>query len=609
MKRNTFTPMAVPEMLQSTCQYVSILDTLKSLFKQGDFRSLYFNGDPSSNHICVAGKYEYFCCGELYKKKEFFTQNPNAVLINIAIDDFQPLNPLQSKAATHKLCAVYFTIRNLPHKYCSRLNNIFLVCICYADDLSTKETDINDIWKLIVEELRILEKDGIDIGDNIKLKGTLAHMSFDNLGGNIAYCMARSFSAHHYCRMCLLDINECRTKSVEVPSKIRTLNSYEKQINIIENSEKIVYKNTGGIERYCSLNDLENFHIFENICADTMHDINEGAIPFLLKHLFEYCFKKDIFTEKSLQGRIQSYDFGSLNRSNTPSLLCIDKKNLNQNASQSKCLFMHLPFILSEYRHNEELGRVWICVETLLEIVQIIHSYVNSEDDINILEQLVSKHLNNVKDCFQVNLTPKHHLMTHYGRIIRTMGPLIQMNMIRFEAKHKTLKSYLQNTNNHMNLPKHIAKKHQNAMSRNPGSYEDIFLNGKKTLLDINFVQNNINLLQNLLVNGDQIYCVQWCRINEFRYAPHLFILYNQFMFELEKILFIDSEFFFLCKKWNFMELDTFSKAAKIILKEPIDRIVINFSEITDKKTYEKKYLNDEFYIVFDTLEFKKLFK
>lgn len=177
----------IPKHIQSTLQYVPILKSLESLFSCEEFSSLYFqyNQNQRTNEIGKDGSklYSGFSSGSAYAQNDLFKNHPDSLQLQIAVDDFEPCNPLQSKANRHKICAVYFRIHNLPPKHQSKLHNIHLVCLCNSDDLKTKQTDFNNIWQLIVDEISILEKAGIDVvGRNIK--GTLVHTAFDNLGAN-----------------------------------------------------------------------------------------------------------------------------------------------------------------------------------------------------------------------------------------------------------------------------------------------------------------------------------------------------------------------------------------------------------------------------------------
>lgn len=45
--------------------------------------------------------------------------------------------------------------------------------------------------------------------------------------------------------------------------------------------------------------------------------------------------------------------------------------NLNQNASQLVCLYLHAPFILNEF-HDHQNFKVCICVETRFKLVQTV---------------------------------------------------------------------------------------------------------------------------------------------------------------------------------------------------------------------------------------------
>lgn len=88
-------------------------------------------------------------------------------------------------------------------------------------------------------------------------------------------------------------------------------------------------------------------------------------MPFLLKRLFQFMIDAKLVTKSKIIDMVNSYNYSELNQRNVPSALIFDKKNLGQNGAQSKCLFLHLPFILEKYRQNEKLSSVWDSVESL----------------------------------------------------------------------------------------------------------------------------------------------------------------------------------------------------------------------------------------------------
>lgn len=256
--------IAIPQLLQCTYQFVSIVDTMKSLFSNAEFRQVYkdFN---MSKHICEPGVYRGVCCGSTYQGNTFFKDNPLSMEIMLAGDDVEICNAIGSKATIHKQSMLYMSIRNMPIENSSQLNNIFVVAACNADDLRTKETDFNDIWRQVVQDIRFLEEVGIEVEGFGNLKGTLACYTFDNLGANTALGFVESFRSHYSCRICEMSRDDCKLSCKENLSMYRTKETYAEQLEIISKSEKVDFKKTKGVKRYCVLNDLQYFHIFENL--------------------------------------------------------------------------------------------------------------------------------------------------------------------------------------------------------------------------------------------------------------------------------------------------------------------------------------------------------
>lgn len=73
--------------------------------------------------------------------------------------------------------------------------------------------------------------------------------------------------------------------------------------------------------------------------------------------------------------------------------------------------------------------------------------------------------LNSIKTNFRTRLPPNLHNLTDYSRVIRSMGPTVHQNTIRFEGKHKILKDILSRMRNFQNPCKSIAVRHQQHIS------------------------------------------------------------------------------------------------------------------------------------------------
>lgn len=201
--------VSTPTFVQCKYQYVSITQTIVALFQREDFCTAYRKYNESSH--TEPGVYNSFQSGSAFASNELFKTRPESLQIEIGTDDFEVCNPLGSKSTLHKICAVYFTIKNVSPQHRSKLDNIFLVALCNSDDLKTKFTDFNDIWRVVVRDISQLES-GVYVGNGMKITGTLVHLLSDNLGANIALgFVERVGKSSFYCRFCDCNSSECKT--------------------------------------------------------------------------------------------------------------------------------------------------------------------------------------------------------------------------------------------------------------------------------------------------------------------------------------------------------------------------------------------------------------
>lgn len=584
-------------LVQCKFQYISILKTLGALFQRSDFREVFF----SKKNSTIDG-YNSFQSGETYKSNELFQTNQNSIQIHIATDDFEVCNELGSKSTIHKICAFYFCIRNVPQKYLSKLDNIYLLLLCNSSDIKTLYTDINDVLRPIVEELKYLENIGVNIGSNENLKGTLANFSFDNLGANTTLGFVEGFNtSSSYCRICECTQAECKKLCIENESKLRNMEKYKQQIERISNMVKVDFSKTAGVKRYCVLNDLKYFNIFDNVSVDIMHDLNEGVIPFLVKNLLEFCYTSKIICEGDFKQRVENFNFGVLSAGHAPTSPNLKLKNLHLNASQSKCLFEHLPFLLFHEQNTESLKAMWVCVTTLLVITQIAYSWVIKESDLVDLKENVRIHLESIQKFFKKDLLPKHHFLLHYDRVIRLMGPLISMSMMRFESKHKVLKGILQSSANYINVTKSIATKHQQIATTCGDSYRDYIESGIAKRISDEFIASHVDLLYNIRDAS----AVKWLKLNHWTYRCGLFVIESGFFQEIIKILSHNNDYMFFVQEYVTLEYIKNLNSVKIMLKNPSKFKIFKFDTLKNQRVYEKKIFNEEFYVIMDTLDTK----
>lgn len=585
-------------LVQSTCQFVSIKKTLIALFSHPDFQSVYTNYNLREKHQCEDGVFSDFCCGSTYKNKEIF-RDKMIIQLQLFADDFEICCPVKSKATKHKICGVYFKIRNLPPNICSKLDNIFLIALATTTDL--KDDDVlHNLNELIFEELFKLETEGFQTSDNKTWKAALVNYSLDNLGANQMLGFSKSFNANYYCRLCEMSKSECANVTHEMPEKLRTKQSYAKHINILKENPSATLTDTKGVRMECLYDGLESYDIYENVSLDLMHDLHEGVVPSFLTLFFEHCISEGIANEADLIRRIRDYHYGVLFEDKIPSPLALKKSRLGQNASQSYCLILHLPFIF--FDKKEYLCKIWSILEELLQILQIDMSTTITESNLKRLEKLIDKYLRGLL-TLKKTLIPKEHLLTHYPNAIRKVGPLRHTWTMRFECKHKFFTAAAKITYNFININKTLAMKHQEYMCSKPLAIRDNITEAKRSKLfrDHSEFMKYETFLGSVDKNMDfnSLLLLPFLEFNNYVYKSGLVLIEKFTVFEIIFVLKSKNDYYVLCEIFETKQFERCLNSIEIRPYCPDKKLAyLKHSELSDSRSFAKKTCDGKIYVI-----------
>lgn len=590
---------------QTTFQYVKIKETLLSLFKNPSFKKIYFEYNQNQKHTCVDGVYQDYCCSDVYKKNNFH-QFKDAVIIQIGTDDFDVCCPLKSKATIHKLTALYMKIKNLPHEYKSKLDCIFLISLCETVNTKQHDTSLNDIYQLVVEELTELQESGLQVDENTNLKVFLFDFVSDNLGMNGALGFIECFIVDGMCRFCEMTKDEWRVACREDERKIRTESDYKQAMEYIESlhdDEAIDFKISKGLKKSTVLQKLENFSILQNVNVDIMHDFLEGVIPHFIENFIRFCSERKIASNTVCQIKIRDFSYGFLNKRNLPSQIKTTSSHLNQNATQLRVIMLHLPFIFQDFR--QDLTDIHECLTSLLQALQILFSTKIYEADVHKLEMLIEKHLSSYQIVFGAQLTAKHNFSTHYGRIIRNLGPVLFATMMSYESKHKVLASFGK-SQCFKNIALTITERHQMMMCKNQFN-NNMFVESKRTIFDKSSNFNRYeHCIRELNFNIDQLYCLKFLNYTHFQYRKGLFFVEEFRVHKILEILVYNDIYTFICEHYEVIGFDSFLNNIQISSKRDNNFEFICFTDLKNKQSYQQTNAFGNAYIIADTLNVHK---
>lgn len=445
-------------------------------------------------------------------------------------DDFEINNPLGSHKKVHKLGAVYCTIPCIPNEYSSMLENIFLWQVHNTVDhesIGNKRTFAN-----IKEQIFNLENKGIVVNINgveKRIYFVVSAILGDNLGLNTILGFSKSFNAKYFCRICLATIEDCKTLVKKNSELLRTEENYNKHSS----------SQTFGVKEECIFNFLPNFKVTKNVTIDPMHDLPLGLcrdeVPRCLKELI---FKEKFFTVDLLNSRLAYIKHRSpdINCPTSIDVESIKNEHLILTASEMLFIVHNLGLIIGDRVPSS--NKAWQVFTMLRKIVSLAMAPTLTKETIDYFSELVEKHHSLYIEVFKTHLKPKHHMLTHYARIMILQGPTKFLSCMRFEAKNKELKEFAEAVESRKNPGKTVAIKHQlsvcNRLLTKTG-FPKRLEKGVCSALQLSTLPSYFHFKKSLPPNfTDTQTSVSWVRVNGTFYSPHMVVaLDHNYLFPL----------------------------------------------------------------------------
>lgn len=530
-----------------------------------------------------------FMQSQLWKEKCANNSNISNKLVFplfLYFDDFEVNNPLGTHAGSQKLGAIYVSLACLPPELSSSLDQIFLVSLFKTNDKKYFGNSV--IFKDLISELNYLENTGISVTHNNKVQQIFFSLGLiigDNLGLHSVLGFTESFVSRYPCRFCKTIKNECHLQTKEVNGNLRNSINY---VNDLEINDVLLT----GVKESCVWNEISSFHVTENYCVDIMHDMLEGVCNYdigLMLKIMIFDFK--YFTIDTLNNRIELFDYGSVDIRNRPTLIASETlkgkgNKLKMSASEMLCFVKNLGLIIGDLIPlDSEIWSIYIILDKILNI--ILSKWIQFEDTI-LLENLITEHHILYLKIFRVNLKPKHHHMVHYPLIIKKSGPLSLFWAMRFEGKHRELKTTAQSITSRKNIPKTLCLKQQLRLAyRLLSTKTDYYTIHTEIGPIIKLSSIDAELYNTYLGNFDLniVCCVSWVKIKGILYnTKNMSVIINVCdgnnmlpVFGLIKCIFIkENESFIIYNLFNTIHYDEHFGAFNVILTSELNCVKLN---------------------------------
>ncbi|XP_034234282.1 uncharacterized protein LOC117641236 [Thrips palmi] len=456
-------------------------------------------------------------------KKSGYSADDIVLPLFVFIDDCQYNNALGSHSKS--LGACYTSLPFLPEECQSTLDNIILALLyksCYR-----KMFGDDKIFDPLIAELTFLEKEGILVSTEHGLQRVFFVTGLllgDNKGLNSLLGFTECFTANHCCRFCKSHRNTMHYQSVEDPSTLRTLESYN--ADLITNDVSLT-----GLKYESVFNKVPSFHVTSNLAVDSFHDLAEGACHNVLRHLLNHCIP-NYFTLDILNDRLNLFDYGPCETNRVPEITekSLSSDKLKLSGSETLLFIKILGILIGDLvPPNDPYWKLYLKLRELLDICQSKSVSISQPKSLRVIvEEFNTMYVKITGDT----LKPKMHNFLHYARVLENCGPIQSMAVARFEAKHKDITVPAHTTSSRVNPTLTFSMRHQLSLCYRFMSKQSILPKvefGPSELVSVSDLDNFELFDRSLpqLFLDSQLLSLKWVNIKGTLYKPGMVLLVN----------------------------------------------------------------------------------
>lgn len=177
------------------------------------------------------------------------------------------------------------------------------------------------------------------------------------------------------------------------------------------------------------------------------------------------------------------------------------------------CLVRYFVLIVGDLVESND--DVWKYYPLLLEMLEILTAQTFTNQVLDYVENLISEHHQKFQDVFKEPLRSKFHLLLHYPRIIRKIGPPILTSSFKNKSKHREIKIVADSITSRKQLPLSAAIRCQLKVC-----CRYIIRKGLNDCISYNKISH-----QSYVSSTD--FSVDWYEINDIKFKINAVILFN----------------------------------------------------------------------------------